>query len=58
MVGMQLPEKYKENFDISSEGPGEGSRLLQYFKKNENRYRKKNTDTVLYIDIFSRLYFA
>jgi hypothetical protein len=21
MVGMQLPEKYKENFDVSSEGP-------------------------------------
>jgi hypothetical protein len=21
LVGMQLPEKYKENFDVSSEGP-------------------------------------
>ena len=24
-VGMQLPEKYKENFDVSSEGPSGGS---------------------------------
>jgi hypothetical protein len=23
LVGMQLPEKYKENFDISSEGPSD-----------------------------------
>jgi hypothetical protein len=30
-------------------------RLLRYLKKNENRYRKKNTDIT---DIFSRLYFA
>ena len=21
MIGMQLPEKYKENFDVSNEGP-------------------------------------
>ena len=26
-VGMQLPEKYKENFDDSSEGPSCGVRL-------------------------------
>ena len=26
LVGMQLPEKYKENFDVSSEGPS-NSRL-------------------------------
>ena len=25
LVGMQLPEKYKENFDISSEGPSSDS---------------------------------
>ena len=24
LVGMQLPEKYKENFDVSSEGPLSG----------------------------------
>jgi hypothetical protein len=24
MIGMQLPEKYKENFDVSSEGPTSG----------------------------------
>jgi ribulose 1,5-bisphosphate carboxylase large subunit-like protein len=24
LVGMQLPEKYKENFDGSSEGPSSG----------------------------------
>jgi hypothetical protein len=24
LVGMQLPEKYKENFDVSSEGPSSG----------------------------------
>ena len=23
LVGMQLPEKYKENFDVSSEGPSD-----------------------------------
>ena len=25
LVGMQLPEKYKENFDVSSEGPSSGN---------------------------------
>ena len=24
LVGMQLPQKYKENFDVSSEGPWSG----------------------------------
>jgi hypothetical protein len=24
LVGRQLPEKYKENFDVSSEGPSSG----------------------------------
>jgi hypothetical protein len=24
LVGMQQPEKYKENFDVSSEGPSSG----------------------------------
>ena len=24
-IGMQLPEKYKEKFDVSSEGPSSGS---------------------------------
>ena len=24
LVGMQLPEEYKENFDVSSEGPSSG----------------------------------
>ena len=24
LVGMQLPEKYKENFDVTSEGPSSG----------------------------------
>ena len=24
LVGMQLAEKYKENFDVSSEGPSSG----------------------------------
>jgi hypothetical protein len=26
LVGMQLPEKYKENFDVSSEGPSSAKR--------------------------------
>jgi hypothetical protein len=25
LIGIQLPEKYKENFDVSSEGPSSGS---------------------------------
>jgi hypothetical protein len=25
LIGIQLPEKYKENFDVSSEGPRSGS---------------------------------
>jgi hypothetical protein len=25
LVGMQLPEKYKENFDVSSEDPSSGA---------------------------------
>jgi hypothetical protein len=24
LVGIQLPEKYKENFDVASEGPSSG----------------------------------
>jgi hypothetical protein len=28
LVGMQLPEKYKENFDVSSEGPSSGRALI------------------------------
>ena len=28
LVGMQLPEKYKENFDVSSDGPS--SRVTEY----------------------------
>ena len=30
LVGMQLPEKYKENFDVSSEGPSSGVRHLAW----------------------------
>jgi hypothetical protein len=26
LLGMQKPEKYKENFDVSSEGPSSGVR--------------------------------
>jgi hypothetical protein len=29
LVGMQLPEKYKENFDVSSEGPLSGVTSLR-----------------------------
>jgi hypothetical protein len=25
LIGMELPEKYEENFDVSSEGPPPGS---------------------------------
>jgi hypothetical protein len=28
LVGMQLPEKYKGNFDVSSEGPSSGRALI------------------------------
>jgi hypothetical protein len=28
LTGIQLPEKYKENFDVSSEGPSSGSYTL------------------------------
>jgi hypothetical protein len=27
LVGRQLPKKYKENFDVSSEGPLSGARV-------------------------------
>ena len=30
LVGMQLPEKYKENFDVSSEGPSSGVTIYSY----------------------------
>ena len=32
LVGMQLPEKYKENFDVSSEGPSSGVTRVRSFK--------------------------
>jgi ribulose 1,5-bisphosphate carboxylase large subunit-like protein len=30
LVGMQLPEQYKENFDVSSEGPSSGVTIVSY----------------------------
>jgi hypothetical protein len=33
-VGMQLPEKYKENFDVSSEDPSSGLELLHSKHRN------------------------
>jgi hypothetical protein len=32
LVGMQLPEKYKENFDVSSEGPSSGIHCHRQFE--------------------------
>jgi hypothetical protein len=29
MVGMQLPEKYKDNFDVSSPSPGDKTKTIQ-----------------------------
>ena len=45
LVGMQLPEKYKENFDGSSEGPSsdEGRNveiLLVFFRQLHPQQRK------------------
>jgi hypothetical protein len=39
LVGMQLPEKYKENFDVLSEGPSSGpshetSKFCLYFSSS------------------------
>ena len=35
LAGMQLPEKYKENFDVSSEGPSSGvSNYTSLYTKN------------------------
>jgi hypothetical protein len=38
LVGMQLPEKYKENFDVSREGPSSGvtySRRRAFARKSK-----------------------
>ena len=32
LLGMQLPQKYKENFDVSSEGPSSGVGNFQALK--------------------------
>jgi hypothetical protein len=37
---MQLPEKYKENFDVSSEGPSSGV-MRDGFSQNKVRINKK-----------------
>jgi hypothetical protein len=34
LVGMKLPEKYKENFDVSSEGPSSGVTRQRAFPQN------------------------
>jgi hypothetical protein len=40
LVGIQLPEKYKENFDVSSEGPSSGvtgggrENYMSFYTKN------------------------
>ena len=43
LVGMQLPEKYKENFNVSSEGPSSLDRvdnLLKFFRLLHHYQRK------------------
>jgi hypothetical protein len=30
LIGIQLPEKYKENFNVSSEGPSSGTTAIQH----------------------------
>ena len=37
LVGIQLPEKYKENFDVSSEGPSSGVKLQTHWKLLDSR---------------------
>jgi hypothetical protein len=64
LVGMQLPEKYKENFDVLSKGPSSGvSRLSKgEFQRFERRPFVRNARNVEIILIFFRwldkLYFA
>jgi hypothetical protein len=39
LVGMQLPEKYKENFDVSSEGPSTAS-IVVVFEAIQNTCKR------------------
>jgi hypothetical protein len=46
LVGMQLPVKYKENFDVSSEGPSSGvlrwkRRKSPYIFRKLHPYQRK-----------------
>jgi hypothetical protein len=45
LVGMQLPEKYKENFDVSSEGPSSG--VTYSIVTPESRRRARNIEILL-----------
>jgi hypothetical protein len=41
LVGMQLPEKYKENFDVLSEDPSNSSLQADVMRKNVCRQTSK-----------------
>jgi hypothetical protein len=44
LVGMQLPEKYKENFDVSSEGPSSG--VTSGGRENYMSFHTKNIKAI------------
>ena len=41
LVGMQLPEKYKENFEVSGEGPSSG--LTPYLQTKGLHSKRRNS---------------
>jgi hypothetical protein len=45
LVGMQLPEKYKEKFDISSEGPSPG--VTSQVTRSKRRAFARNAEFLL-----------
>jgi hypothetical protein len=38
LVGMQLPEKYKENFDVSSEAEGPSSGVTKGLRSKRSKF--------------------
>ena len=49
LAGMQLPEKYEENFDVSSEGPSSGAGRVWSNQTKGLRSKRRNSPYILQV---------
>jgi hypothetical protein len=55
LIGMQLPEKYKENFDVSSEGTSSRSSVLKNVLQHQQHYCQEMFNKISWQEIFLHL---